>query len=63
MGKEPDCQWQETEETWVQFLGGEDSLEKGMATHFRIPACTVPTDKRALEGYSPRDRKELDDDL
>ena len=24
------------QETWVQFLGGEDPLEKGMATHSRI---------------------------
>ena len=26
------------QETWVQFLGWEDPLEKGMATHSSIPA-------------------------
>ena len=26
------------QETWVQSLGQEDPLEKGMATHFRILA-------------------------
>ena len=26
------------EETWVRFLGWEDSLEKEMATHFSILA-------------------------
>ena len=25
-------------ETWVQYLGWEDPLEKGMATHFSILA-------------------------
>ena len=25
-------------ETWVQSLGQEDALEKGMAAHFSIPA-------------------------
>ena len=29
------------QETWVQFLGGEDSLEKGMATHISILAWEV----------------------
>ena len=28
-------------ETWVQSLGGEDSLEKGMATHSSILASSV----------------------
>ena len=26
------------QETQVQYLGQEDSLEKGMATHYSIPA-------------------------
>ena len=39
-------------ETQVRSLGGEDPLEKGMATHSRIPACLV--------GYSPSGHKELD---
>ena len=30
------------QETWVQSLGGEDTLEKGMATHSRILAWTIP---------------------
>ena len=32
----------EMQETQVQFLGWEDSLEKGMATHSSIPACRIP---------------------
>ena len=30
------------QETWVQSLGWEDPLEKGMATHSSILAWTVP---------------------
>jgi len=30
------------QETWVQFLGQEDPLEKGMATHSRILAWRIP---------------------
>ena len=29
-------------ETWVRFLGQEDCLEKGMATHSSIPAWRIP---------------------
>ena len=29
-------------EAWVQFLGQEDPLEKGMATHSSIPAWRIP---------------------
>ena len=29
-------------ETWVQSLGQEDPLEKGMATHFSILAWRIP---------------------
>ena len=29
-------------ETWVQFQGQEDSLEKGMATHSSIFAWRIP---------------------
>ena len=33
-------------ETWVQSLGGEDPLEKGMASHSSILAWRIPwTDK------------------
>ena len=31
-----------TQETWVQSLSREDPVEKGMATHSRIPACKIP---------------------
>ena len=30
------------QETWVQFLGWEDPLEKEMATHFNILAWRIP---------------------
>jgi len=30
------------QETWVRSLGGEDPLEKGMATHSRILAWRIP---------------------
>ena len=33
---------QEAQETWVQSLGWEDPLEKGMATHSSIPAWRIP---------------------
>ena len=33
---------QEIKETWVQSLGGEDPLEKGMATHSSILAWKIP---------------------
>ena len=29
-------------ETWVQSLGWEDPLEKGMATHFSVLAQQIP---------------------
>ena len=29
-------------ETWVRFLGWEDPLEKGKATHSSILACRIP---------------------
>ena len=31
-----------TQETWVQSLGQEDSLEKGMATHSSTLAWEIP---------------------
>ena len=43
------------QETWVQALGWEDPLEKGMATHSSILAWRMP---RTV--YSPWGRKELD---
>ena len=29
-------------EIWIRSLGGEDSLEEGMATHSSIPAQRIP---------------------
>ena len=34
-------------ETWVQSLGWEDFLEKGMATHSGILAWRIPMDRGA----------------
>ena len=47
------------QETWVQSLGQEDTLEKEMAT----TPVFLPGEshgRRSLMGYSPRGRKELD---
>ena len=41
------------QETQIQPLGQEDTLEKGMAIHSSIG-------QRSLETYSPRSRKESD---
>ena len=35
------------QETWVQSLGWEDPLEKGMATHSNILAWRIPMDRGA----------------
>ena len=32
-------------ETWVRFLGWEDSLEEGMATHSSSLAWKIPMDR------------------
>ena len=34
-------------ETWIQALGLEDPLEKGMATHSSILAWRIPVDRGA----------------
>ena len=41
------------QETWVQSLGQEDPLEKGMATHSSILAWRI-SEQRNLAGYSPK---------
>ena len=46
-------------ETWVQSLGQEDPLEKGMVTHSSILAWRIPWTEEPV-GYSPRGRVELD---
>ena len=37
------------QETWVQFLGWEDPLEKGTATHSSIPAWRIPCGRKELD--------------
>ena len=40
-------------EAWVRSLGGEDPLEKGMATHSSILAWRVPMDRGAWRATVP----------
>ena len=48
---------QATQETQIWPLGGEDPLEKEMATHFRIHVWKIPWTEEP--GYSPWGYKEL----
>ena len=41
------------QETWVQSLGWEDTLEKEIATHTSILAWKNPNGQRSVAGYSP----------
>ena len=36
------CSLNYSSTSWVQSLGGKDSLEEGMATHSSILACRIP---------------------
>ena len=45
-------------DTQLQFLGQEDPLEKGMATHSSMLTWKIPW--RSLADYSPWGHKELD---
>ena len=47
-------------ETWVQFLGWEDLLEEGMATHSSILAWRIPWTEEPNRLYSPWGHKESD---
>ena len=47
-------------ETWVQSLGWEDPLKKGMAIHSRILAWRIPWIEKPGRLYSPWDCKESD---
>ena len=47
MVKNPPTTW----ETWAQSRGWEDPLEKGMATHSRILAWRIPTDRGAWRAW------------
>ena len=48
------------QETWVQYLGQEDPLEKSMATHSSILAWRIPWTEEPSGLYSPWGLKELD---
>ena len=37
------------QETWVRYLGWEDPLEEGMATHSSILAWGIPMDQEAWQ--------------
>ena len=45
---------------WVPSLGQEDTLEKGIATHFSSLAWRILWTEEPGMGYSPLVRKELD---
>ena len=47
-------------ETWIQSLGQEDPLEKGMATHSSIPAWEIPWTEEPGRLYSPWGHRESD---
>ena len=47
------------QETWIQSLSHEDSLEEEMATHPSILAWEIHG-RRSLAGYSPWGHNELD---
>ena len=51
---------QETQVTWVQFLGWEDPLEEEMAIHCSILAWKIPWTEELLAGSSPRGHIESD---
>ena len=48
------------QEIWVPLLGGEDPLEKGMATHPSILSWRIPWTQKPGGLYSPWGRKRLD---
>ena len=50
---------QEPQETWVQSLGREDSLEEEMASHSNILAWEIPWTEE-LDRLSPWGHKQLD---
>ena len=53
---------QETQETWVQSLGGEDPLEEEMATHSSILAWEILWTEQTGK-YSPWGCKRVRHDL
>ena len=53
----------EMQETWVQSLGWEDSLEKGTATHFNILAWRIPWKEEPgrLQSIGAQNQTQLND--
>ena len=52
---------QDAQEMYIESLGGEDPLEKGMATHSSILAWRVLwTEEPHVHGYSPWGLKKWD---
>ena len=49
--KNPPAMW----ETWVRFLGWEDSLKKGKATHSSLLAWRIPVVQSCLTLCDPMD--------
>ena len=51
---------QEAQEMWVQSLGQDDPLERGMATHSSILAWEIPwkSHQKSLVDYNPQGQKE-----
>ena len=51
------------QKTWVQYLGGEDDLEKGMATHSSILAWRIPWAEEpvGLQSMRSQSRTQLSD--
>ena len=45
---------------WVQSLGQEDPLEKGVTTHSSILAWRIPLTEEPGRGYRPGGCKEVD---
>ena len=48
------------QETWIQSLGQEDPLEKGMATHSSILAWRIPWTEKPGRLYGPWGCKKSD---
>ena len=59
-GKEPACQGRRYNERRVQYLGWEDSLEEGMATHSNILVWENPMDRGAWWATVQKGHKESD---
>ena len=51
----------EMQETWMQWLGKEDPLDKEMATHFSILAWRTPHGQRSLAAIVTKSQTPLSD--